>query len=369
MTKNTSGVIGPIIRAKQNPGDPPRIQHAFGHVGRHMPLGLHDQDDLGEALLRYWDEGRGDLKQANLVACRIQGTRWKAETKDDIRAYWPALLRVAAGPSDVPAVHWLLYRGFMDGFPAEHDAKQALWHLERAIALGDGKSHAEYARQLLDPDSKLLPLIKHDPERGLAILRELLATGSYPIADIDLTRYLIRHRKKREVTRSDLLIIQKYAENPDRSFHDSFELALFYASDQEGADYTGPEFKSSRYFLGRGAGGMTGKVAEACRAKLLEWNVEVRANDYFVRESLEEPSTPPHVLRNESSADPERTLGEKVADVAKGIALVGGIGGIMWVWSGIGLFLIAIATAINAFMLPIILVGALVAVIVAAIRR
>lgn len=367
MTKNTSGVIGPILRAKQNPGDPPRIQHAFGHVGRHMPLGLHDRDDLGEALLLYWDEGRGDLKQANLTACRIQGTRWKEETKDNIRDYWPALLRVAEGPSDVPAVHMLLYRGFMEGSPTDPDPKKALRHLERAVLLGDTSGSMEYARHLLDPNSKLAPALLHDPERGLAILRQLIAT-EFSIADMYFTRYLIRNRSKHEVSRSDLLIIQKYAENPDRSFDDSLELALFYASDQEGTDYAGPGYQTSRYFLVRGAEGRAGKVRDACRAKLAEWNVQVVYEDYFVRELVPAESQAPR-LKATPSSDSEYTLAQKTGDVAKGIALVGGIGGIMWVWSGIGLFLIGIATAINAVMLPIILVGVLVAVVVAAIRR
>lgn len=333
-------------------GPPPRIAERPSHaeeVRRHdeivRQLAVYEEEkaDPGGALLRYWDEGRGDFEKVERMA-RFLFTKAKY-SEDEARRHWYAIERVAEGPGDVPAVHMLLQHCFLKGWVVDKSPAKALYHLERAIELGSDNARWFYAMHLFNPGQEGLDtVLPPDPKRALSILRDVLK-HSKDTSTVDLARrsaaaHIANTSSISEVSSEDRKLVDEYAGDMRGVMSvDFLPLALFYACAADGDDYSGPEYEKPRGLLIAGSQSSNDRVRATCLAQLDAWGVR-------------------------PVPEPERTMAQKSGEVLKSAAIVGGIGGIMWVWASIGIVLTGIAAMANAIVLPIIAVGAAVVLLV-----
>lgn len=302
--------------------------------------------NLGATLLRLWDGGQGDLAAADSHA-RLMQSRMRGD-KDIARENMNSLNTVGAGPGHVPTVHLTLHDFYKRGWGVDADPGKSLWHLERAIDGGSITAQWFLGSYLLG-DEALAPVLPKDADRGLAILREVVNHptdhSSAALARGSAASYLIKNFTIHEVSREDRELIDAYAADSTyiRSW-DYVHLARFYAGAATDNNYAGPEYEKSRQLLIKGSESFHESARNACNEQLDAWGVR---------------PLPPR----------PKTTAEKAVTVAKTTAAVGGIGAIMWVWSIIGMALLAMTAMISAVTIPIILGVFGIAFIVKLMRR
>lgn len=298
------------------------------------------RDDLVET----WDGGEGDAEQANLRA-KIISHHVRRGGDAVARFHLPTIFEVADGPLPVPQANMILYECYKDGTGVAVDLAKALQRLE--LAVGQGLEIAEWFLATYLLDNMGMPVLPQDPDRALAILRRLAREAdnmtTMSLAKRTFSSYVARHFRIQDVSPSDRELIMWHAEDL-QEVGDYLALALFFAGGKSIGNYAGPEYNLSRKLLIAGAQSRFPEVRKACDAQLDEWGVK---------------PTP----------EVEPTTAQKAAEAVKVAGMLGGVSMVLVFWSAVGLFLMSVAAAINAFMVPILLGAMAVAFVVSRLRR
>ena len=311
---------------------------------------------MRDDLLRAWDGGEGDAKQANLRAKIIS----HQIRKDDevARFHLPTILKVADGPLPVPQANMILYECYQAGTGVAVDFAKALQRLE--LAVGQGLKTAEGFLAFYLLDNTRMPVLPPDPDRALAILRrlaraedmstDLTVDVSEDMTAADMARstfssYVAKHFSIRDLCPKDLELITWHAEDL-RSVRqtDYLPLALFFAEWESSGDYAGPQYRLPRDLLIKGSQASIPKVREACDAQLEAWGVKPA------------PEVAP-------------TAAQKAVETVKVVGMLGGVSMVLVFWTAVGVFLTAVAATFNAFTVPILLGALVVAFVVSRLRK
>lgn len=296
-------------------------------------------------LLSAWGKGKGNASQARLQARIIR--QHIRQNDEAARFHLPVILKIADGPMPVPEANMILYDCYKNGYGVPVDLAKALERLE--LAVSQGLEMAEWYLASLLLDNTGMPVITQDPDRALAILRRL-ARKSDDVSAMSLARntfssYVAQHFSIHDVSSSDLELITWHANNR-RNIRstDLLPLARFFAAGESSKDYACPRYRLSRELLIAGSQSGNAQVREACDAQLEAWGVK-------------------------PSPEVAPTTAQKAIETVKMAGMFGGISIVLIFWSAVGLFLMSVAAAINAFTIPIVLGALIVAFIVSRLRR
>lgn len=304
------------------------------------------EERLRRELLEVWNEGNGDPADTELRT-KIISHRMRAD-EETARFHLTTISSIADGAMFVPTAHMILHDCHRRGWAVNADPAAALRHLEAAVAGGSESADWFLATYLLDGDT-MRPVLPSDPERALRILRRL-ARGAKDPTVVSLSRmsaasHLARHIAISELSMTDRELVDQYADDVRQvASRDYLPLALFYAQEANGADHSGPRYRRSRELLLCGLESRVQSVSHACMAQLEAWGVAPRP-------------------------EPVPTATEKAVEKIKITGMLGGVAAVMVFWSFVGLFLLSVAAAINAVMIPVVLIVFGVAAAVAFLRR
>lgn len=303
------------------------------------------QTRMRDELLEAWDDGTGDAEQAGICA-QVLSAYIRADN-EVAQFHLPAIIEVADGPLPVPRANMVLYECYQKGMGVGVDMTEARRRLELAVNQGSEIAEWFLASYLLD--NTMLPVLPQDPDRALTILRRLAREAddmrAMRLARSTFSSFISRHVSIHDVHPQDLELVTQHADDPQRvASTDYLPLAMFFAREQSNQNYAGYEYRRSRELLLKGARSGSDEVRGACNAQLDAWGV----------------NAVPEV---------EPTAAEKAMHTVKVAGAVGGISLILVFWSAVGLFLMSVAAAINAFTVPVLLGAFAVAFIVSRLRR
>lgn len=293
-----------------------------------------------------WAGGTGDPAvtetQTKIISHRIRAD------EETARFHLPAISKIADGPMFVPTAHMILHDCYRRGWTVDAHPATALRHLEAAVDGGSESARWYLATYLLGDDT-MRSVLSPDPQRALGILRRL-ERGAKDVSVRSLSRmsaasYLVRHVPIGELSVKDRELVDQYADDAAQvASRDYLPLALFYAQGANGADYSGYQYRRSRELLQRGLESRVQSVSRACMAQLEAWGAAPK------------PAPMP-------------TATEKAVETIKVTGMLGGVAAVMIFWSFAGLFLLSVTAAINAVMIPVVLIVLGVAAAVAFLRR
>lgn len=291
-----------------------------------------------------WKDGRAAETE---MSAKILSHRMRRD-EDVARFHLGTVSAVANGSLAVPTVHLILHDCYRRGWAVSADPAKALRHLELAVESGSESALWFHGCYLLG-DDKLSSVLPPDADRALDIFRDLARNADdVSVADLaqrSVASYLATHFKISAVSHEDREIVDWHASDLRQIIGmDHLHLALFYAGEAKGTDYAGPQYRKSRELLVAGSKSRSEKVRAACSAQLAAWGV-----------------TP--------LQDPVLTPSQKAGQALKTTGMLGGIAIILVVWSSIGLFLLSIVAAINAVMIPLVLVAVVVGLVFSLVRR
>lgn len=309
-------------------------------------MDIQYEDGLRRDLLDAWSDGHGDAEESELRA-KILSHRIRGD-EDVARFHLSAISDVAQSALPVPTAHMILHDCYLRGWAVDADSEQALRHLELAIEDGSESARWFFGCYLLGK-KELSSVLAPEPERALDIFRDLARnaeeTTAMSLARGSAASYMATHFKISEISAEDRELIDAYADDLRMVIGmDHYHLALFYADEANGTDFAGPGYRKSRELLIAGMKSRSEEVRKACTAKLDAWGVT--------------PVEPP-----------PPTPSQKAAETLKATGMLGGVALILLVWTVIGLFLLSITAAINAIMIPVVLVAVVVGVVLSLVRR
>ena len=245
----------------------------------------------------------------------------------------------------------ILYSCYLDGWGVEIDRAESFRRLEMAIAQGSETAEWFMANHLLLLSEKLSAVLPGDPDRALEILRRL-ARKADDMSAMQLARrtfasYVAANFHINDVSWQDRELITWHATDLKQVYgSDCLTLALFFARGQTSEDYAGPRYEISRNLLLKGAASRDQQIREACESQLDAWGVK----------------PVPEI-------EPIKTKTQKAVESLKLAGSLGGIAVVLAIWSVIGLALVSITAAINAFVLPIVLIVLAIGVVRYLLRR
>ncbi len=307
---------------------------------------MQHEERLRQQLMDGWARGTGD-PSATETQTKIISHRMRAD-EETARFHLPAIQKIADGPMFVPTALMILHDCYRRGWAVDADPATALRHLEAAVAGGSESARWYLATYLLDGDT-MRSVLPPDPQRALGILRKL-ERGAKDVSVRSLSRmsaasYLVRHVPIRELSVQDREIVDQYADDEAQvASRDYLPLALFYAQGADDTDYSGYQYRRSRELLQRGLKSRVESVNRACMTQLQTWGVAPK------------PAPVP-------------TATEKAVKTIKVTGMLGGVAAVMIFWSFVGLFLLSVAAAINAVIVPIVLIVFGIAAVLAFLRR
>lgn len=311
-----------------------------------LKLDTQHEERLRQELLGAWNEGTGDPAVTE-IRTKIISHRMRAD-EETARFHLPAISKIADGAMFVPTAHMILHDCYRRGWAVHADPATSLQHLEAAVAGGSESARWYLATYLLDGDT-MRSVLPPDPQRALGILRRL-ERGAEDVSVRSLSRmsaasYLMRNVPMSELSIKDRELVDQYADDTAQvASRDYLPLALFYAQGADGTDYSGYQYRRSRELLKQGLGSRVQSVNRACMTQLEAWGVAPKS-------------------------DPVPTATEKAVETIKVTGMLGGVAAVMIFWSFVGLFLLSVAAAINAVMIPIVLIVFGVAAAIAFLRR
>ena len=337
---------------------------------------IDDEEHYGRELLRLWDEGRGDHESTQAYAWTLYGPlRFDQNMR---RLHLETVKHIAAGPVNLPGVHMLLFQLAMDG-AVDLDPASALHHLQMAIDAGDGNAQLQLGSYLLQDNSKLTPVLPQDTERGMDIL---LALGKSD-ADINLARsarkeaasYLLNNSSFMHMSDDERELVDMYATERTRiKMMDYVPLARYFEEKVGTTDYSGPAYREVRELLKSGAESQFQDVRDQCIAVLKDWGLGPQASQQPAPQAPPQPEPQKQIQKRSQPlpvSPPETTqdLAKRAGEAFKIGGMLAGTGLIIAFWWVIGGVLLAIVAAISAVTLPLILLGAVVALVLWAVRR
>lgn len=269
------------------------------------------------------------------------------ESADIARRTVDLLGEIADSGLPVPTAHIILSDCYRLAHGVAADPHRALHHLEAAVRLGSDEARWRYGLALSTRNEGFAGALAPDPERALEIFREL-ASRDYVLAFEPAIELLIKGKHAGELPRKDEFFVQQYADTSMVGSRLSFELARFFSEGLTSSDFAGYEYKRARDFLIRGMNNSRyPDVQRKCEALLDEWGVKPT------------PPAPPT----------PRTKAQKVAEGAKIAGYLGSGVALMILWAFIGSALLALASAVTAFVIPVLIVLAVGAFLVSRFRR
>lgn len=300
-------------------------------------------------LLQAWREGNGNIKATNLSA-KILSHRMRGD-EDVARFHFNAVKKVAQGPLPIPEAHMILLDCYRRGWAVNADPKKALHYLELAIENGHDMARWYLACYLMG-DDKLASVLPPDPERAMAIFRDLSRNSKDSIvtslARREAASYIVKHFFIHEISCEDLELVNGFSESLDIVGMDYIYLALFYAEGVTGSDYSGPTYRKARELFIAGTKSQSEQVRNLCSAQLDAWGIQ--------------PTTA-------QAPAPALTGTQKAGQAIKVTGQFAGLAGILVFWSLVGTFLLSVTAAINAVTLPIIIAVVVVGLLIKALRR
>ena len=301
-------------------------------------------EELLARLRATWANGQGEPRQVQAEAARMTaGLPYYMLRRELV----PSLAEIADGPFRVPALDVWLHDVYLHGAPVPMDRAKALSHLQRAASENDPRARLQLGTYLLG-DPPFGPELQPDPAQGLAMLREVADFGPLGMeANPVIGRHLIRHPPP-EYSSDDHRRIDFYGEIASQADEaDLLALARYWAARCSGTDYAADEYRRARGFLLEGVRRGSPRIRQVCSDQLDAWGCR--------------PPPPP-------PAAPPPSAAQKAATVAKTAGIVGGIGVTLWVWWTIGIFLLGVVAAINAVMIPVLLVVGAIALVISRFR-
>lgn len=307
-------------------------------------MDIQYEDSLRRNLHDAWKDGRAAETEmsAKILSHRMRGD------EDVARFHLGTVSAVANGTLAVPTAHLILHDCYRRGWAVSADPAKALHQLELAVESGS-ESALWFLGCYLLGDDKLSSVLPPDADRALDIFRDLARNADdvsvASLAQRSVASYLATHFRISAVSHEDREIIDWHASDLRQIIGmDHLHLALFYAGEAKGTDYAGPQYRKSRELLVAGSKSRSEKVRAACAAQLDAWG-----------------ATP--------LQDPVPTPSQKAGQALKTTGMLGGVAIILVVWSSIGLFLLTIVAAINAVMIPLVLVAVVVGLVFSLVRR
>lgn len=307
-------------------------------------MDIQYEESLRRELVDAWNDGDAEETDTSL---RILSHRMR-DDEEAARFHFGAVSKIAQGPLPVPTAHMILHDCYRRGWAVSADPTKSLRHLELAMDSGSESARWFFGCYLLG-DEKLSPALPPAPQRALDIFRDLARNAEditvLSLAQRSAASYIASHFTISEVSDDDRQIVDAHASDIRMVIGmDHLHLARFYAGQQNATDYSLPMYKKSRDLLSAGVESRSEAVRKACSDQLAAWGV------------LPAPT-------------PEPTSTEKAVQTIKVTGMLGGVAIIVVVWSFIGLFLMSIAAAINAVMIPIVLGLVVVGLIFSLMRR
>lgn len=271
-----------------------------------------------------------------------------SNNEDVARFHFNAVKKVAQGPLPVPEAHMILHDCYRRGWGVKADPKKALHYLELAIESGHDIARWFLARYLLS-DDKLASVLPPDPERAMAIFRDLVRNSTdvsaAGLALADAASYIAKHFSIQDVSGEDRGLVDLYSkDHREIRSVDYLYLALFYAGGAADSDYLGPSYIKARELLIAGTKSRNEQSRNLCSAQLEAWGIQ--------------PTPAPALTGTQKAGQAIKVTGQ-----------LAGLAGILIFWSMVGTFLLSVTAAINAAAVPIIIAIVVVGLLITALRR